>query len=145
FVPDLINILQSKMGFIPIMKLVPSNQTYNEFVQGVSNGVYDIAIGDVTVTAARREFVDFSNAIFDNSLRIITRKTTRTSTDLFAFLKTFTRNLWLLVLGTVIFAGILMFIIERQDNEALQNHSILSQVTMSVWYAFGNLIGYGVD
>ncbi|CAF5081586.1 unnamed protein product, partial [Rotaria sp. Silwood1] len=83
FVPDLINILQSKMGFIPIMKLVPSNQTYNEFVQGVSNGVYDIAIGDVTVTAARREFVDFSNAIFDNSLRIITRKTTRTSTDLY--------------------------------------------------------------
>ncbi|CAF4023918.1 unnamed protein product [Rotaria sordida] len=108
FVPDLIEMLRSKMEFIPTIELVRSNLTYTEFVQSVSNGVYDIGIGDVTVTAARRELVDFSNAIFDNSLRIIIRKTPQTSIDLFSFLKTFSRNLWLLVLGTVIFAGILM-------------------------------------
>ncbi|CAF3902722.1 unnamed protein product [Rotaria sp. Silwood2] len=145
YVLDLINLLQSKTGFIPTIQLAPSNQTYNGLIQAVSNGVYDIVIGDVIVTAARRELVDFSNAIFDNSLRIIVRKTLDINIDLFSFLKPFSRNLWLLVLVTFIYAGILMCILERQDNEALQNRSRLSQVAMSIWYSFGNIVGYGVD
>ncbi|CAF0965076.1 unnamed protein product [Rotaria sordida] len=145
YIPDLIEILQNKMGFIPIVQLAPSNQTYSELIQAVENGIYDIVIGDITVTAMRRERVDFSNAIFDNYLRIIMRKTSDVNIDLLSFLKPFSRNLWWLVLGACIYAGILLCLVERQDNEALQNRSIFSQVTMSVWYSFGNIVGYGVD
>ncbi|CAF1518103.1 unnamed protein product [Rotaria sordida] len=59
YIHDLIKLLQSNMGFIPTIELAPSNQTYNGLVRAVHNGVYDIVIGDVTVTAARRELVDF--------------------------------------------------------------------------------------
>ncbi|CAF5187693.1 unnamed protein product, partial [Rotaria sp. Silwood1] len=59
YVPDLIKRLQNNMGFIPTIKLAPSNQTYNELILAISNGVYDIVIGDVTVTAERRKLVDF--------------------------------------------------------------------------------------
>ncbi|CAF3703099.1 unnamed protein product [Rotaria sordida] len=34
---------------------------------------------------------------------------------------------------------------EREDNEALQNQSILPQVILHVWYSFGNIVGYGVE
>ncbi|CAF4269932.1 unnamed protein product, partial [Rotaria sordida] len=106
YVLDLIELLQQKMKFIPIIELAPSNLTYTEFVQSVSAGTYDIGVGDVTVTSARREYVDFSNAIFDNSLRIIMRKTSDANIDLFSFLKPFSRDLWLLFFGTLIFVGI---------------------------------------
>ncbi|CAF4098787.1 unnamed protein product, partial [Rotaria sordida] len=145
YVHDLIKLLQNKMEFIPIIELASPNQTYNGLIQAVRNGVYDIVIGDVTVTATRRKFVDFSNTIFDNSLRIIIRKTTDVNIDLFSFLKPFSWNLWLLLLCTLIYAGILIYIIERQDNETLQNQSILSQIAMYVWYSFGNIVGYGVE
>ncbi|CAF1078527.1 unnamed protein product [Rotaria sordida] len=145
YVLDLIELLQQKMKFIPIIELAPSNLTYNEFVQSVSAGTYDIGIGDVTITSARREYVDFSNSIFDNSLRIIMRKTSDANIDLFSFLKPFSRNLWLLFLGTLIFVGILIYIIERKDNEALQNQSILSQIVMSIWYSIGDAVGYSVE
>ncbi|CAF0926359.1 unnamed protein product [Rotaria sp. Silwood1] len=124
---------------------VPPNQTYSEVIQAVANGDYAIVIGDVIVTATRRESVDFSNAIFDNSLRIITRRTFDVNIDLLSFLKPFSCQLWLLVFDVCIYAAFLLCLIERQDNETLQNRSILSQFLMSVWYSFGNIVGYGVD
>ncbi|CAF1524508.1 unnamed protein product, partial [Rotaria sordida] len=48
----------------------------NGLVQVVAHGVRDLVVRDVTITASRREIVDFSNLIFDNSLRIIIRKAT---------------------------------------------------------------------
>ncbi|CAF2846810.1 unnamed protein product [Rotaria sp. Silwood2] len=145
YIPELIELLRKKIGFIPNIDIAPSNQTYIGLIQAVANGDYDIVIGDVTITAMRRESVGFSNAIFDNSLRIIMRKTPDVSIDLLSFLKPFSRNLWLLVLGTCIYAGLLLCLIERKYNEKLQNRSILSQITMSIWYSFGNIVGYGVD
>ncbi|CAF3231805.1 unnamed protein product [Rotaria sp. Silwood2] len=37
-----------------------------------------------------------------------------------------------------------MCIIERKDNKDLQNRSIVSQLTMSIWYCFENFVEYGV-
>ncbi|CAF3849608.1 unnamed protein product, partial [Rotaria sp. Silwood1] len=145
YVPDLIEMLADKIGFIPNIQLAPSNQTYSGLIQAVVNGQYDIVIGDVTVTATRRELVGFSNAIFDNSLRIIMRKTPYVNIELLSFFKPFSRNLWLLVLGACIYAALLICLVEKNDNEIFQNRSILSQITMSIWYSFGNIVGYGVD
>ncbi|CAF4254221.1 unnamed protein product, partial [Rotaria sordida] len=33
----------------------------------------------------------------------------------------------------------------RKDNEIFQKRSILSQLTMSIWYSFCNIFGYGVN
>ncbi|CAF4241105.1 unnamed protein product, partial [Rotaria sp. Silwood2] len=123
YIPELIELLRKKIGFIPNIDIAPSNQTYIGLIQAVANGDYDIVIGDVIITAMRRESVGFSNAIFDNSLRIIMRKTPDVSIDLLSFLKPFS---------------------QRKYNEKLQNRSILSQITMSIWYSFGNIVGYGV-
>lgn len=145
YIPDLIELLRSRLKFIPDIQLASFNQTYAGLIRAVASGDYDIVIGDVTVTAFRRELVGFSNAIFDNSLRIIMRKTTDVNVDLLSFLKPFSRNLWFLLLTACFFAGILVCLVERRDNVALRNRSIIAQLTLSIWYSFGNIVGFGVE
>ncbi|CAF3485083.1 unnamed protein product [Rotaria sp. Silwood1] len=145
FVPDLISQLQTDLGFIPDIRLAQSNLTYDQIINKVANGDYDIVIGDVTVTSERRKIVGFSESIFDNSLYIMTRNTPSVSYDLFGFPKTFSRNLWLLSIGITIIAAIIICLLERETNEALQNMSIISLCAMSWWYCFGNILGYGVE
>ncbi|CAF4914817.1 unnamed protein product [Rotaria sp. Silwood1] len=145
YIPDLIQLLTDKIGFNASLILVPSNQTYTQNIQLVNNGFFDIIVGDVTVTAARRETVSFSHAIFDNSLCLMVMKTPDATLDLLGFLKPFSSKLWVLALGTCIYAGILLCLIERADNEDLRNRSFISQLTMSIWYSFGNIVGYGVE
>ncbi|CAF1226955.1 unnamed protein product [Rotaria sp. Silwood1] len=145
FVPDLIDLLQEKMKFIHQILLAPSNQTYAELVRAVINGDYDIVIGDVTITASRREKVGFSNSIFDNSLRIIMRKNIDDNVDFLSFLRPFSFSLWILLFITSIYAGVLICILERPENEALHGKSIISSTAMSLWYAIGTIMGYGAD
>ena len=145
YIPDLIDLLQAKIGFIPTIHLAPLNQSYTDLIKASVGGPYDLIIGDVTVTASRRELVEFSSAIFDNSLRIIMRKSPDVNYDLLSFLKPFSRNLWLLILGACIYAGLLLCILEREDNKELQDRSIVSQIVKSLWYSFGNIVGYGVE
>lgn len=145
YVPDLIELLQSRLEFTPEITLFPNNRTYADFINGVLIGNYDVVIGDVTITASRRKNVSFSNSIFDNSLRIIMRKDSAENVDLLSYLRPFSFSLWLLLCITSIYAGVLICIIERRENEALQDKSILSAVFMSLWYSIGTIMGYGVD
>ena len=71
YMPDLLDLLRAQMGFNSTITVLPSNQSYSELVDWVMNGVYDVVVTDLTITAARREKVAFSSSIFDNSLRII--------------------------------------------------------------------------
>ncbi|CAF4659296.1 unnamed protein product [Rotaria sp. Silwood1] len=144
YIPDLIDHLQKKMKFIANIELI-SNRTYSSLGELIENGVYDIIVGDVTVTAVRREKVGFSQAIFENSLRIVMRKTPDVQIDPLAFLKPFTLSLWLLILGTTIMTGILICLLERQKNQKRQKQSIMNVCAMAMWYSFGNLIGFGAD
>ncbi|CAF1093486.1 unnamed protein product [Rotaria sordida] len=145
YIPDLIDLLQEKMGFIPNLILTPSNQTYDQIIQAVARGVYDMVVGDVTITARRREFVAFSSSIFDNSLRLILRKQRPVRVDLVSYLKPFSLKLWMVILVSLIYAAFLIYLIERQDNKSLQDRSIISSFAMSLWYSIGNLMGYGGD
>ena len=145
FIPDLIALLQEQLGFVADMRLAPRNMTYNQLIHTVPQDIYDLFIADTTIMATRRVYVEFSNSIFDNSLKLVARKSSTTSVDMLSFLRPFSWSLWLLVLGVFLFASFLIFLAERHHNENLKHRSILSQVIMSTWYAYGNLVGYGVD
>ncbi|UJR06889.1 hypothetical protein I4U23_011178 [Adineta vaga] len=145
YIPELISFLQNKLGFIPNIIIPSENQTRNQLIKAVADGFYDIMIGDITVTSSRRKIVSFSNSIFDTSTRIIMRDTSNVAIDLISFLKPFSRNLWLLILGAILFSSILFCFFERKNNEMLQNRSIISLSTMGIWYCFGTLTGCGAD
>ncbi|UJR13333.1 hypothetical protein I4U23_000351 [Adineta vaga] len=145
FIPDLIDRLQSTTGLIPEIILAPLNQTYGGMIQAVINDVYDIVVGDVTVTAARREIVDFSTTIYDNTFSVIVRQTSSVELDYFSYLRPFSLNLWLTLLVACIYAAVLFWILERKVNDALRDKSILSSISLSIWYSLGTVFGYGVE
>ena len=145
YIPDLIDLLQKRMGFTPELVLMSTNHSYIGVVETVANGEYDIVVGDITATSKRRELVLFSTSIYDYSLRLIMRKPTVDHIDLFAYLKPFSPSLWLLILVATICTSILVCLVERRDNEALRDRSTISMGAMSIWYSLGNIMGYGVD
>ncbi|UJR10906.1 hypothetical protein I4U23_015093 [Adineta vaga] len=145
YIPDLITELQNRMGFVANYTYFSAGQSYNELVDAVANGTFDMFIGDVTVTSARREKVAFSSTIFDNSLRIIVRKSVDDQLDLWSFLKPFSSKLWITSFAAIIYAGLIISIIERDENEALQDRSFISLIAMSMWFSFGTITGFGVD
>ena len=146
YIPDLLDILVEKSGFIPHIRLVSTNVTYNGLIQSVADGICDIAMGDITVTSNRRELADFSNSIFDNSLRIVIRQSsTVIDTNLFSYFRPFSRNLWLVILFSIILATILLCLIERKENDALKNKPLISSAAMSLWFSLGTMMGYGAD
>ena len=143
FIADLIDQLQSLTGFIPDIVLVPDNKTYGELVRGVVNHEYDIVVGDVIVTSARRKFVDFSIAFYDNTFSVIIQKSSSLQLEFFAYLKPFSREVWVVLLVACVYAAVLFWILERQTNAVLRDESILSSIAMSIWYSIGTLLGYG--
>ena len=145
YVPDLIDLLVDRLDFNPEIIIVPGNHTYNSLVDGVVNGIYDIVIADVTVTASRTERVSFSNSIFDNSLRVIIRKRTITKTSLTAFLSPLSVQLWMVLLLVMVFAGLLIYVFERQHSQVLQNQTLFGSIAMSIYYSFENIVGYGAS
>lgn len=143
YMPDLLQFLVENMGFIPEITIVPASQTYNSLIDAVVDNVYDVVVADVTVTAARSERVSFSNSIYDNSLRVIVRQNLIPSATLLAFLSPLSLQLWLVLFLAMIFASLLICLFERESNEEFQNRSIIGMIAMSIYYAFGNIVGYG--
>ena len=120
FVPDLIEHLRKKMGFIPVITLLPSTHTYNGLVDEIESNTYDMVIGDVTILASRRKRVDFSNSIFDNSLSIIMRDTPNNNIDLLSFSKPFSLMVWIIILCVVIWSALLICLFEQERNKAFK-------------------------
>lgn len=145
YIPDLIEMLREKMGFIPNITTTPPNTSYSRHLEAVSNGRYDLLIGDVTETVARRRLVSFSSAIFDNALRIVVRRPISGEVDLFSYLRPFSKNLWLFILAATIYASILVGLLERNENVAFLNRPTLSICALSIWYCIGTIMGYGAD
>ena len=145
YMPDLLDLLRAQMGFNSTITVLPSNQSYSELVDWVMNGVYDVVVTDLTITAARREKVAFSSSIFDNSLRIIIRQAPSNDVDLVSYLKPFSWTVWLTLLCATIYAGLVFCLLERRQNRELQNRSIPSLIALSMWYAIGIILGYGAD
>jgi ABC-type amino acid transport substrate-binding protein len=142
FMPDLINLLQTKIGFIPNIELAPLNLSYNGLVQSVADGVFDIVVSDVTVTSARIKRADFSSSIYENAYSIVMRKNTKVTFNMLSFLKPFSLNLWLLIFVSIIVSGIVFCLLEREKNEALQGKPIGYVFEMSLWYSFCNMVAH---
>lgn len=145
YIPDLIQHLQDRIGFIPQFELAALNQTYLGLVQSVANGVYDIVAADVTITSTRRKLVSFSSPIFDNSMSIIIRKTPFDEIDFWSYLKPFSYRLWLLIFIAWLLSSIIYCFVEHQNNDSFKDKSLYTKVYMSMWFCFCSIMQYGLE
>ncbi|KAL7100383.1 hypothetical protein ACP275_09G142700 [Erythranthe tilingii] len=95
--------------------------SYDDLSYQVSIGNYDVAVGDITITTTRSEYVVFTLPVGDAGI-------TRTQkiqyddnpNDKWFFLKPLKMELWLTVLGLFIFTGVCLWILEHRCNKAFR-------------------------
>lgn len=80
----------------------------------------DAAVGDITITLNRSQYVDFTLPIEEGGIsRLQDIKFNNPNRQNF-FLKPFDRDLWLTAIGLFMFTGLTLWIIEHRLNEAFR-------------------------
>lgn len=141
FYKDILLYLQNKMGFIPVVTLTKPTTEYNELVEEVANGLFDIVMSTIIVTEKRSEIVDFSVAVLPSSIRVVTRKQNSIKPDYIFFLKPFTFQLWLLILGTFIFTAILIYWFELPIGGYGSDNISIRNIATSINYTLHIMLG----
>lgn len=106
------------------------------FMKFLFSQKYDGALGDITVTANRSLYVDFTLPFTDMGIGYITR---RESNGKWFFLKPLDANLWFFTAGFFVLMGLVVWIIEHADNEEFQG-SIARQIGTVLWFSFSTLV-----
>jgi ionotropic glutamate receptor len=146
YVADLINELEKKMGFMSTIDPCPSDTPYNTLVESVSiNDTWDIVISDITITSKRLSIVDFSLPIYENALRIVIRDSPSFSISFLSYLRPFSLEVWLSIVGTIIYSGLLVYLFEQQTIEETEDYRGHRAVIFGIYQALSSIVGMGGD
>ncbi|XP_010552000.1 PREDICTED: glutamate receptor 1.3-like isoform X2 [Tarenaya hassleriana] len=96
---------------------------------------YDAAVGDITITANRSFYVDFTMPFTDFGLGIVAPK----DRSMWVFFKPLTPGLWLTSAAFFVLTGIIVWLIERPVNTDFQG-SLSQQTGMMLWFGFSTLV-----
>ncbi|XP_012856516.1 PREDICTED: glutamate receptor 2.7-like isoform X1 [Erythranthe guttata] len=99
--------------FIPFEMNNGSGRSYTNLSYQVFNGNFDSAVGDITITADRSEYVDFTLPIEQGG---ITMTQKNGQNDFFFFVKPLELKLWLTAIALFIFTGLALWILEHRLN-----------------------------
>ncbi len=117
-----------------------------EQLDAVRAGRADVAITAISITAEREESVDFSVPMFNSGLQIaVPASASRETGGLLSALATRSVRLILLtILVSIIFAALVVWLIERRDNPDFA-HTGVKGVFEGLWWAVVTLltVGYG--
>lgn len=110
--------------------------TVPDLIEGIASGKFDVGVGAITVTAEREQQVDFTQSFYATGLGIAVPLVSSMSwvpvvraMTSFGFLQAV-----LGLLGLALFAGVLMWAVERRDNENFSG-GLGKGLTSSVWWS----------
>ncbi|KAK2661661.1 hypothetical protein Ddye_000235 [Dipteronia dyeriana] len=123
--------------FIPFVNATGQrNGTYSELIDQIFFQNYDGAVGDVTITANRSLYVDFTLLYTDLGVGMITPKG---SNNMWIFLKPLTTDLWLSSAAFFVLTGFVIWLIERPINQEFQG-SMSQQIGIILWFSFSTIV-----
>ncbi|XP_033134892.1 glutamate receptor 1.2 [Brassica rapa] len=96
---------------------------------------YDAAVGDITITANRSKYVDFTMPFTDMGLGIVAPK----ESSMWVFFHPLTRDLWITSAAFFVLTGTIVWLIERPDNKEFQG-SWQKQIGVIFWFGFSTLV-----
>lgn len=115
-----------------VFHLCPSNVL---FVMNLDKD-YDGAIGDLTFTANRSSYVDFTLPYTDVGVGMIAAKDSK---NMWIFLRPLTIDLWLSTAAFFVLTGLIVWLIERPINAEFQG-SVSQQIGIIFWFSFSTLV-----
>ncbi|CBI17828.3 unnamed protein product, partial [Vitis vinifera] len=113
--------------------------TYNDLVFQVYLQVFDAVVGDVTITANRSLYVDFTLPYTELGVGMVVPIEIGKAKNMWIFLEPLTVDLWLVSGAFFILTGCIVWFIERKINDEFKG-SRAQQVGMILWYSFSTLV-----
>ncbi|XP_056176777.1 glutamate receptor 2.3-like isoform X2 [Syzygium oleosum] len=126
-----------KFDFIPF----PNSTTgsyYEDLIYHVYLQQYDAVVGDITITANRSLYVDFTMPFTETGIAMIVPIETSRSANMWIFLQPLTVDLWLVIGAFFVFTGCVVWTIEHNDNNEFKG-PLSQQIGMVMWYSFSTL------
>ncbi|CAN4089250.1 unnamed protein product [Withania somnifera] len=144
-----IDVFKSVMEALPYAvpyELVPfenpdgsSAGTYNDLIDQVFLQKYDAAIGDITITANRSKYVDFTLPFAEGGVLTIVPITYEDVNDIWAFLKPLKKELWLTSIAFFFLTGLTVWILEHRVSSAFRGPPS-QHVGMIFYFPFSTLV-----
>ncbi|CAH1447138.1 unnamed protein product [Lactuca virosa] len=109
---------------------------YNDLINKIYLKEYDAVIGDITITANRSVYVDFTLPFSDLGTGTIARNAKK---NMWIFLDPLSADLWITSGCFFLFLGFVIWFIEHRINEEFQG-SAGQQIGTTLWFAFSTLV-----
>ncbi|KAH7442087.1 hypothetical protein KP509_03G069800 [Ceratopteris richardii] len=118
--------------------------SYDDMVDLVAKGEYDIVVGDVTIKSDRATLLDFTQKYMDEKL-VFYVQFPETFSPYQLFSSPFSWRLWCTIVGVIFAIGILLCYIEREEHPEFKEGNILDRLGSILWFMMGSLILFERD
>uniref|UniRef100_A0A453KVR7 Glutamate receptor n=2 Tax=Aegilops tauschii subsp. strangulata TaxID=200361 RepID=A0A453KVR7_AEGTS len=113
-----------------------SHGSYDDFVYQVNLGVYQIAVGDITIRHNRTSYADFTLPYTESGIAMIVPVKDGTTKGTWIFLKPLTTDLWFGSIVFFIFTGAVIWLLERRIDNTELTGSISRQLGIAIFFPF---------
>ncbi|CAH8362090.1 unnamed protein product [Eruca vesicaria subsp. sativa] len=112
-----------------------SNYNNLAYVLSSQKDKYDVAVGDITITSNRSNYVDFTIPFTEMGLGMVAPK----QTGMWVFFQPLTPDLWVTSATFFVMTGIIVWLIEKPENTEFQG-SWSQQIGVMLWFGFSTLV-----
>ncbi|XP_015950947.1 glutamate receptor 3.6 [Arachis duranensis] len=114
-----------------------SNPSNTELVRLITTGVFDAAVGDITITTERTKMVDFTQPFIESGL-VVVASVKKTDSNAWAFLMPFTPMMWTVTAIFFLVVGAVVWILEHRLNDDFRGPP-KKQVATILWFSFSTM------
>ncbi|CAJ2643708.1 unnamed protein product [Trifolium pratense] len=112
---------------------------YNDLIAQIYYGNYDAVVGDVTITANRSNYVDFTMPFTETGVSMVVSTKDNRKKNAWAFLKPLTWGLWVTSGCSFVFIGFVVWVLEHRINNNFRGPPS-HQIGTSLWFSFSTMV-----
>ncbi|KAG6585774.1 Glutamate receptor 2.7, partial [Cucurbita argyrosperma subsp. sororia] len=113
--------------------------SYDDLIMQVHKGVYDGAVGDITIIANRSKYVDFTLPFTEPGVSMVVPTQPNSKNKAWLFLKPLTLDLWITSLCFFVFTGFVVWILEHRINQDFRGPPS-HHIGTSLWFSFCTMV-----
>ncbi|GMN73151.1 hypothetical protein TIFTF001_052979 [Ficus carica] len=113
------------------------NSSRTELVRLITTGVFDAAIGDITIITNRTRIVDFTQPFIESGLVVVVPMK-KMNSGAWAFLKPFTKEMWIVTAAFFLIIGTVVWVLEHRLNDDFRGPP-KKQVVTVLWFSFSTM------
>ncbi|KAK4780946.1 hypothetical protein SAY87_017052 [Trapa incisa] len=110
------------------------NPSSTKLVQLITTNYFDAVVGDIAITTERTRMADFTQPYIESGL-VVVAPVRQQNSNAWAFLRPFSREMWIVTAVFFIFVGTVVWILEHRMNDEFRGPPRRQIVTI-LWFSF---------